>query len=994
MRIHVPAPLCRMAMVFAALAALTSRSPGQQQTAAPPGTVGTTAAPGNQTPSLTESPAQVQGTDESGGALQRVVVTGSLIPRVGDGPAPVESLDQDFIQKQANQTINDVLNRLPIGISQQNQLTFAGNSNSPASSAYGLRGLPASATLVLVDGYRFPNYPFPINGTETFVDLNSIPLSAIDRIEILKDSGNALYGDDAVAGVVNAITKDSFQGVDIFNYYGISQRGDFETYHGSLTAGVSSKLLGGQFNAVATFDYYDQSPILSVDRWYAYGDRSKLSPKYPDQPVAFFPAQGNYTGNTTGNIYQVKPGTVGNNITANNFIVSTQDNPVAFNTYIPIDEELAAHEYRYGGTLNVNWSPTDYLKFYDKFLIQRVEEKSETPNQGFSAGDNITIPANNPYNPFGEDLTPNGQLLREFGTWQTDVVSRTVRNVVGVNLQLPHDWYVDVSFNYGESDATQAVYNSENKANLQAALNGTLPGLEGQFFNPFTDENISGHPNARFYNAIRTQQLEDSRTDLIQWVLHTGGTLVEIPSGPISLAGGLEYRSESLINSNDINSEFNNITSADFAGKLLSARRYVRSAYGELDVPLLGGKWSFPGARNLDLQIAYRYDDYSTFGDAGKPKFTLRYKPFDDLTFKASYSEGFVAPTLGQLFGTPLQFQATINDPLTGGTYNVIEQNGGNANLQPENSYVYYAEMVWSPGSKNEDSPWHWLKGFTAYVDWYQIELRNIIGTPLPQTLVGAAAAFPGAVIRGANGLVEQVNANYTNLGTDRTDGIEFGANYVTKEYNWGKLDLEFNASYIYAFSARRLEGNSDQVTASFYVLDLEDSFALPDLRLTANAFYSKHVFGNDNFRTGFTLNFVDSEHDFIDDFKGTLPAVDAGLDPAGYVHPVGSWTTFDWQISYEIGPPAEITPETPKPGYDKEGKRIVGDKAAAPQPQGLSKGWRQWLQNTTFTFGINNIADTRPPLSTQGGNFFQGYDTQVANPIQRYFYVEVEKKF
>ena len=129
-------------------------------------------------------------------------------------------MDQDFITKQSDQTINDVLNRYPGGLSQQNAMTFAGNSNSPASSAYGLRGLPANDTLVLVDGYRFPSYPIPINSAFNFVDINSIPLAAVDRIEILKDGGSATYGSDAVAGVVNVITKDTYNGADIINYFG------------------------------------------------------------------------------------------------------------------------------------------------------------------------------------------------------------------------------------------------------------------------------------------------------------------------------------------------------------------------------------------------------------------------------------------------------------------------------------------------------------------------------------------------------------------------------------------------------------------------------------------------------------------------------------------------------------------------------------------------------------------------------------------------------
>ena len=128
-----------------------------------------------------------------------------------------------------------------------------------------------------------------------------------------------------------------------------------------------------------------------------------------------------------------------------------------------------------------------------------------------------------------------------------------------------------------------------------------------------------------------------------------------------------------MIQSNDKNSEFNNIASADFAGKLLSARRYVRSAYGELALPLLGEKWSWPGLRNLDVVFSERYDDYSDFGSAEKPKIAIRYKPFDDLTFRGSYAEGFIAPTLGELFGTPIQGQQQITDPqLNGQMYNVL----------------------------------------------------------------------------------------------------------------------------------------------------------------------------------------------------------------------------------------------------------------------------------------------------------------------------------
>src|ERR1700730_5728492 len=221
-------------------------------------TLGVTARAQNAAPS--PSPAS-GGAPSGGGELEQVTVTGYLIPRIGEGPEPVETLNQDFIQKQAYQTINDVLNNYPGGRSAQNSQTFAGNSNSEGGSAFNLKELPVGSTLVLIDGFRFPYYAISINqGTLPYVDINSIPLAAIDRIEILKDGGSATYGDDAIAGVVNIITKDDYNGADIINYFGISQRGDDETYHLSMTGGISRKTNFGKVSIIAAFDYLENSP--------------------------------------------------------------------------------------------------------------------------------------------------------------------------------------------------------------------------------------------------------------------------------------------------------------------------------------------------------------------------------------------------------------------------------------------------------------------------------------------------------------------------------------------------------------------------------------------------------------------------------------------------------------------------------------------------------------------------------------------------------------
>src|SRR3981081_1100337 len=300
-----------------------------------------------------QAPAPAPAGTEQGGQLQQITVTGYLIPRVGEGPQPVVSYDQDFIQKQANQTVSDVIRSLPYSNATLTPTVNAGINSSPASAAVNLRGLGVNRTLTLVDGHRFPDFPIPLGSAFSFVDLNSIPLAAVDRIEILKDGASAIYGDDAVAGVVNIILKNEYNGADIFNYYGISSRGDYETFHSSLTGGVSQKLWSddSKLSIVTAFDYYSQSPIDALDRSYAYGDKSKLSPKYPDTSTAFFSPFGSFTGVTSGTTFFSPPGSRTPTLAVGN---------APADAFIPFNTELAAHDKRYAGVGKVNISHTKW----------------------------------------------------------------------------------------------------------------------------------------------------------------------------------------------------------------------------------------------------------------------------------------------------------------------------------------------------------------------------------------------------------------------------------------------------------------------------------------------------------------------------------------------------------------------------------------------------------------------------------------------------------
>lgn len=814
------------------------------------------------------SSASGAGAQTGGGELEHITVTGYIVPRVGEGPQPVISYDQTDIKKSGLQTFADVLQNLPAAVGNFNPTAFTGFGFSPGAASIGLKGLPPNDTLVLVDGLRWPQSALPefgAPGAISFVDINQIPVAAIDRIDVLDDGGSATYGSDAVAGVVNIVLLDKYNGADIYNYYGISQRGDMETYHGSLKAGFTQDLgKWGKLNVVGVFDYYNQGPIMSEDRAFSRLDEQHWSSNYPNHTTI-----SNNFGvfqDPAGNFYQVNPGTR-EPITPASFTVNgplIPDFNLKWHQIIP-------RETRIGGYARVTWEPTDYLKFYDSFIAMRQEELSSFENQGYYSPNgrnnnggiivpaNGTVPGTNPFNPFPFPLVGFGNALSEFGPLVADTTITTYRNVVGMVLQLPHNWIINTSFTYGESDATYVQRNMFLVSGLNAALGGTLPSRPGLFFDPFTDQTLHNGPNKAFYGAkgLTADIWLDNRTELASLDLIAGGTVVDLPSGPLTAAIGLEYRSETYIQSSDANSHGGNVAAfQNPIGELEHGRRYLKRIFGELDVPIFGDKWSFPGMRLLDATLSYTWDDYSDFGETQKPKIAFRYKPFNDLTIRASYSEGFVAPSLPQLFAAPVLAEGTVNDPLTNTNPTVIVITKGNPLLKPETSYGYFLGVQWTPGSADpEHSWWGWANGFTAYFNWFQIDQHNLIAT-LSAAAVAALGnnAPPGnGVIRNGppvNGIptVTAVVNGLANVGNRRQDGFEVGFTYKTKEYNWGKLDLDFSVSDLYYRSALApVEIKNGKL--HFGVLNTTDLFTFPDVKLLASIFYSKIVFGSDTFK-------------------------------------------------------------------------------------------------------------------------------------------------
>jgi iron complex outermembrane recepter protein len=904
--------------------------------------------------------------------LEHIIVTGYVVPRVGNGPAPVTSLDSNYAQRRGATTVQNVLRSLPQNIGSFTPAVNAGLGGVQGASSVNLRGIGENNTLVLIDGQRQVSFPLAQDRTSNFVDINSVPLAAVDRIEILRDGASATYGADAIAGVVNIILKDEYNGADLYTHYGITQRGDGTEYRASLTGGIASKLWNDEskFSIISALDYYELDPIKSSDR--SFSSNPNHSSRGYNNFAGITGTRLQMIDPSTGNFILERPGLNGIGVKPSDFDQGLPNSMARFYNYAPY-MNLISREQRIGNLTKIKFEPTSFLRFYDSFLHQHQQENTQAGPSPILSGDGLFVPANNPYNPFGEDIPISHYVVLDAGPRRSTINIDTTRNIVGAQLfNLPNNWFVDVSYLYAESSQDNKGLNYPSISRLQNALSGSVAGLAGQYYNPFRDNSVyRDATNTALINSAKVPVFDQARSSLAIWGLRMGGELFSLPTGTITLGLGLEHRDDKIIDHKDIYSQSNDVVGIFLASA--NGQRRVQSGYYELTMPILGGEWSFPGTRLFEVVIAQRYDEYSDFGSAAKPKFSFRYNPLDDFTIRVSYSEGFRAPSIAELFSGQIrgvQLGKGLVDPKTGPLSYPLVISGSNPNLKPELAYSYYLGGVWTPGSKDPaHSPVGFLNGLNVYVDYYNIEKRNNIASVDPQFILNHESLFPGAVVRNSGGAVLVINDTLQNIGRLETEGFDFGLTYTTKEFVWGRADVEFNGNYIQRYVIQNLPDQPFIVRAGRYTL--------PVYRHSAQVFYSKTLFGMDTLSTGVTWNYVDSEQD-------QTP------EPSGKVHVIGNWNTFDYQIAYNFGKAEELVPETPRPGYAKDGKKSLGEAAVSPRRDRGSSGWRRYLADTRFVFGVNNVFDAMPPFADQ----LEGYDTMTTNPFGRTFYVEFEKKF
>jgi outer membrane receptor protein involved in Fe transport len=801
-------------------------------------------APTPQAPAAATSPAEetVAAAPTKRKAEEEITVTGSRVRRKDlTTPAPVTVMTREQIQNSPVANVGDFLQMMP---EQGNAPNTNVNNGGDGTTQISLRSLGPQRTLVLIDGKRMVGTA--LNGVNSSgiapVDLNSIPTAAIERIEVLKDGASAVYGSDAIGGVVNIITRRRLNGSEATAYTGTSQHGDGTVYDFNVTSGASGDKGGFLFGA----GYYDQRSFLSANRdWasravlYDYSTPGKEPPggstRIPAGRWRVNPASCTTPlctallkdfGAGTKN-FMFDPSTPGG--TQGGWRLYTPNdayNYQAVNYLITPSQRISLFT---NGDYRMNENARAY--FQASFVNRRgsnllAPEPLDTRLLG-TAG--IPISGSNAYNPFGIDVGDVRKRLLSVGGRSQAFDIDTFRVVGGLDGTLPdvfgpaRGFFWDVSFNYGRSSGTTTTNGSLNTAVVANGIGPSFIGPNG----PQCGTQANPIPNCVPVNLIGvTNPTPDQFSSLGAYTgVNSGfnqetavqatlsGELFQLAAErPIGLAAGYEFRREyagyqpNPIAAQGLDTDYNSLPT--------SGSYRVHEGFGELDIPLVSG---MTGVDELEVQAAARVFNYSTFGTDATYKLGARYRPIRDVTFRATYSTAFRAPSITELYAGQAPSAEYAVDPCgitkgdkvlqaqcgaaadNGDDSNQLNSTvGGNPKLQPEKAKSITAGVVLEP---------QFARGLSITADFYRIQVTNTQsgGSLAPYIL---ALCYPGSsgraphpefcslIKRDSTQTIINITDLNQNLGALTTAGIDLAVRY-TLPTDFGRFGFLFDGNYL-----------------------------------------------------------------------------------------------------------------------------------------------------------------------------------------------------
>ena len=524
------------------------------------------------------------------GELTPVVITGSNIPTVElEGPSPIVRIDREEINRSGAETVGELLRRLPQNNSGSFDEKFQ-NSFAPGTSGVSLRGMGMAYTLVLVDGRRLGNHSMAQNMTTSFSDLNGVPMAVVERIEVLLDGASAIYGSDAVAGVINIITRDNFDGLEINVGYSNTADSDMGTQTYSVTGGTVSE----NGNAWINVDYMQRNSLQHDDRDYAASANQGPAGGYDFRSSSGNPGSikilpGSENGYESG-FYQVPAGSTGTP-TAEEIIGAPGINRFDYNPWMTLTPEYE----RYGASGRINYDVTDYATAFVHTTYRNIkvhQEMAPTPAFGDLNTDTWGIlPASNAFNPFGEDVTFRHRLI-EVGPRLFDIESDIFRVIPGAKFDIGDSWQAEAAFLYNKVETVDFGQNFVSSDAFSDALASSDPATAYNLFGAGLGIN-----SPAVLDGLRVNTLRRAESELRMFDVKAAGDIFELPGGTVALAVGAETAKEDTSDIGDSLSMQNKIVAS--GGTSNAGSRSRDAGYAEFMIPIIGEDNRVSGVHSL-----------------------------------------------------------------------------------------------------------------------------------------------------------------------------------------------------------------------------------------------------------------------------------------------------------------------------------------------------------------------------------------------------------
>ena len=1012
--------------------------------------------------------------------MKPVVITGSLIPTAETvGPAPVQTIGAAEIERAGAQDVLDVVKKLSTVFAGNNNVGQTVNNGGFGEANVRIRNLP---TLVMVNGRRLAKSAFS-NGEN--VDLNTIPLAMVERIEILKDGASALYGSEAIGGVVNIITKKDYNGAEISGRYGFSPKaGHVTEQRASVVSGVTTEK--GSF--IAGAQYYHEDPLITRNRAVPSLSRDQLtalgidpsssgyfSPSFPGKiqsvhlvlvgtnlvpkSVSYLLANSPFLGpqsptgspfpgynpNLMGGPNGTTPGSppvfpgqtfsgIGSVDDYNNYAYAHgyRDHPGSTDGLGPYVALPAA--FRTAGLLNTAlfdghasilsqdrkqaFASGEYdlfgkqMQFFGQFLFANTESiggLAPSPVIGLDPiNSNINVPADNPYNPFGVALGPDGvpgnlsnnrvrSRFIQSGPRIFDNQTDFYHIVAGLKGEFENGYTYNAAYTWNQGDQIQFTRNAINGAALDEALqpnadpalaaaglsrlrdgNGNLVPMYNIFFSPTAPYPTAMGPNSPdTLRAISTSLYEIGKAT--EWDMdgNITGEPLDLPGGKLAVAVGGGFRSEALAIDFDGLTRIGKVPGLN-AAEPTSGHRDSWAGYIETRIPITSPDMNVPGFHSFELTAAGRYETIDPGGDSAVPKVLVRWQPLDEqVTLRGSYSQSFVAPTTFDLFGGAAQNNPVLSFP--DGTIQATTRNVSNPNLKAVDAENYGGGIVVTPKI---------IPGLTVSVDYFHVKTTHDIFRDSEQAIlndlnkngsnskfvlnyrdIGGNRLMTPATNQVTTTSYGTMNVPFENGASTETDGLDLGANYQLPldPNKYGKVNVFANATVTFnlLYDDPTIHNNPNGLTGPYQYAGQYTDRAngigggqglIPDWAISMGLTWQYR-----DFTYNITARYIPSVKDEGDAFPsvGTvdnngLPFNDFTLN--GSTWTIQSWYSIDMQLAYD---------------FKAEGK---------------------WYNGTRLAVGCNNVTDEAPPIIAS--SFEENTDKSSYDILGRFIYFEVSKKF